>query len=309
MGIKASVPNIEAATDTPWLERFRQFASAAPRYATVATLGIGVAFAVAQILGLTPLAFDAGAYWAATPGSLYQTGWEGREYAAFLYSPAFADAIAPARLLPVQVFTGLWQLGLFITLAVLLRGWSLPLIVAGLLWFVLPIPLLGVVMSDIAHGNIQILLGGVAVLGIRYPALWAFALLSKVTPGIGLLWFVARGEWRNLAIALAVTGAITLASFLYSPGDWFAWAAFLQESTSTVFPLWVVPVPLGIRLATGAALIVWGARTDRPWVLPIACGWVIPMPYLSMLATMAFALYYVPRQGRRVGSPAQPVGT
>lgn len=295
--MKASVPNIQTATDSRWLDRSRQIAQSFPRLAIVATLGIGVAFAIAQMFGLTPLAFDAAAYWAATPGSLYKTGWEGREYAAFLYSPAFADALAPLRLLPVQVFTGLWQLGLFVTLAVVLRVWSLPLVAAGLLWFAVPIPLLGVVMADIAHGNLQILLGAVAVLGLRYPALWSFALLSKVTPGIGLLWFVARGEWRHLAVALAATGAITLASFVYIPGDWFAWAAFLQESTSTVFPQWVVPVPLGIRLATGAALIVWGARTDRPWVLPIACGWVIPMPYLSMLATMAFALYYVPRRG------------
>ncbi len=39
-------------------------------------------------------------------------------------------------------------------------------------------------------------------LGFRYPATWAFVLLAKVTPGIGLLWFLVRREWRNLAIAL-----------------------------------------------------------------------------------------------------------
>ena len=304
--MKVTVPSMQAATQPRWLDRTPALARSAPRYATVATIGIGVAFAIAQMLGLTPLAFDAGAYWAATPGSLYQTGWEGRDYAAFLYSPAFADALIPARVLPVQVFTGLWQLMLFTVLALVLRGWSLVLVVAGLLWFVVPIPLLGVVMADIAHGNIQILLGAVAVLGLRYPAIWSFALLSKVTPGIGLLWFVARGEWRNLAIALAATGAIALVSFIYIPGDWFAWGTFLRDSVSVVFPQWVVPIPLGIRLATGAALIVWGARTDRPWVLPIACGWVIPMPYLSMLTTMAFALYYVPRRRLQSDSGVSP---
>ncbi len=297
--MNANVPPIQVTTGTAWAEQLRPFATRATPYAIVATLGLGVAFAVAQVVGFTPLAFDAAAYWAAKPGELYRTGWEGREYAAFLYSPAFADAMAPFRLLPDRVFTGLWQLGLFTTLAVVLRGWSLPLVAAGLIAFVLPLPLLGVVLSDIVHGNIQILLGAVAVLGLRYPALWSFAMLSKVTPGIGLLWFVARGEWRNLAIALGVTGAIVFASFLYIPGDWFAWVGFLRESTSTVFPQWVVPVPLSIRLVTGAALIVWGARTDRSWVLPIACGWVIPMPYLSMLTTMAFALFYVSRELRQ----------
>ena len=34
---------------------------------------------------------------------------------------------------------------------------------------------------------------------------WAFVLLTKVTPGIGLLWFAIRRRWRDLAIALGVT--------------------------------------------------------------------------------------------------------
>lgn len=266
------------------------------RYATVATVGIGIGFAIAQMAHLTPFAFDAGAYWAATPGNLYTTGWVAQgQYGAFIYSPAFADAMAPFRLLPDRVFTGLWQLGLFVVLALLLRGWSLPIVAAGLLSLVLPIPIVGFVLSDIAHGNIHVLLGAIAVLGIRYPALWSFALLSKVTPGIGLLWFVARKEWRNLAVALTVTGVITLGSFVYAPGDWFDWAAFLMTSASHEFPLWVVPVPLPVRLAMSAVLVVWGARTDRAWVLPIAVGWAIPMPYPTMIATMVFALRYVPR--------------
>ena len=291
--------NVQVSVTAPWAARLRGLVSRAAPFATVATLGIGMAFALAQVAGITPIAYDAQAYWAAKPGELYQAGWESHEYAPFLYSPAFADALEPFRLVPDRVFTAIWQLGLFVVLAMVLRGWSLVLVAAGLVALVVPIPVISVVLADIAHGNVQILLGAVAVLGLRYPALWSFALLSKVTPGIGLLWFVVRGEWRNLAVALAVTGAIVLASFLYIPGDWFAWATFLRESVSVVFPTWVVPVPLPIRLVTGAALVVWGARTDRPWVLPIACGWVIPMPYMSMLATMAFALYYVPRFGRR----------
>ena len=40
------------------------------------------------------------------------------------------------------------------------------------------------------------------VLGFRWPFTWAFVLLTKVTPGVGLLWFAVRREWRSLAIAL-----------------------------------------------------------------------------------------------------------
>jgi hypothetical protein len=34
----------------------------------------------------------------------------------------------------------------------------------------------------------------------------------------------------------------------------------------------VVPIPGWVRFPIAIALIVWGARTDRPWTLPIACG-------------------------------------
>lgn len=262
----------------------------------VATIGIGIAFAVSQIAGTTPLAADADAYWAAQPGELYRYGWyfSGHEHVAFSYSPAFADALIPFRALPARVFAGLWQLGLFVALAVTIRGWAFPVVVAGIVSLFLPIPFVGAVLSDIAHGNVHVLLGAVAVFGLRYPGLWAFALLSKLTPGVGLVWFLARREWRNLAIALAVTAAIALASFIYDPGDWFAWVGFLADSTSVKFPLWVVPVPLFVRLPMSAALIWWGARTDRRWVVPVAVGWAIPMPYPTMLATMAAALAYVP---------------
>ena len=178
---------------------------------------------------------------------------------------------------------------------VFLRGWSFPLVVAGLISLAVPIPVAGLVLGEIAHGNIHILFGAIAILGLRYPALWAFVLLSKVTPGIGLLWFLARKEWRNLAIALGVTAIIALASFVYAPGDWFDWASLLITSADYKFAQWVVPISLPVRLAMSAILVVWGARTDRPWVLPIAVGWAIPMPYPSLLVTMAFVLYYVRR--------------
>jgi hypothetical protein len=262
----------------------------------VAALGIGIALAIAQIAGRTPLAFDAGAYWAATPGSLYQPDWGvASGQAAFLYSPAFADILAPFRLLPERVFTGLWQLGLVAVLVATIRGWALLALVAAVpfLAFGVGQPL-AIVASDIAHGNIHVLLGAVAVFGLRWPALWSVALLSKVTPGVGLVWFVARREWRNLGIALGVTAAIAAVSFAFQPGDWFDWAAFLGSNVEHQFGFWVIPVALPVRLVMSAALTWWGARTDRPWVLPLAVGWAIPVPYLSMLATMVCALTYVP---------------
>lgn len=256
----------------------------------VVALGLGLALAVAQVAHLTPIAQDALAYWRAEPGHLYASRYQ-FALTPFGYSPAFADALIPFRLLPEQVFTGLWQLGLVTALVLTIREWALPVLLVGYLAaFVPALGPLGAVGSDVAMGNIHVLLGAVAVFGLRWPALWSFALLSKVTPGVGLLWFVARGEWRNLGIALGATAALVLVSFVFIPGDWFAWFGFLQGGTD--FPLWVVPVPLEVRLVMSAALIWWGAKTDRPWVVPLGCGWVIPIPYVTMLACMVAALAY-----------------
>ena len=69
------------------------------------------------------------------------------------------------------------------------------------------------------------------VLGMRWPAAWAFILLTKISPGVGLLWFAVRREWRNLAIALGVTSAIAAVSFVLAPNLWsdFLAASFLDD--------------------------------------------------------------------------------
>ena len=66
-------------------------------------------------------------------------------------------------------------------------------------------------------GNPQIMIAAICVIGFRYPAAWSFAVLTKIAPGIGLLWFVARGEWRNLAIAIGATTLIAVVSFVLAP--------------------------------------------------------------------------------------------
>ncbi len=38
-------------------------------------------------------------------------------------------------------------------------------------------------------------------------------------------------------------------------------------------------IPFGVRLATAIPLLVWGARTNRPWTVPVACGWSLPALY------------------------------
>jgi hypothetical protein len=162
-----------------------------------------------------------------------------------------------------------------------IRGWALPILVLG---YAMQVPPFRWIAGDIAMGNIHVLFGAVAVFGLRWPVLWSFVLLSKVTPGVGLVWFLARREWRNLAIALGATVAVAAVSFVLRPGDWFAWIRHLSVMAVDPYPGPQVPVPLWIRVTTGAALVWWGARTDRRWTVPLAVGWCIPIPYATMTA-------------------------
>ena len=111
---------------------------------------------------------------------------------AYVYSPAFLEVIAPLRALPWTAFVAVWT--------ALLLGAVTYLTGLRLLW-------LGVLVAaaELYGGNISLLLAVAIVLGFRWPATWAFVILTKVTPGIGLLWFAVRREWRNLGIALAAT--------------------------------------------------------------------------------------------------------
>lgn len=256
---------------------------------SVAALGLGLALAVAQVAGLTPLAQDAYVYHrVAASGDLYSVTWQ-TGGGPYQYSPAFAHVLSFVGWLPLRVFTALWQLGLVAVLVATIRGWALPLVLVG---YAAP-GAWSAVASEVAMGNVQIILGAVAVFGLRWPGLWVFALLSKVTPGVGLVWFLARREWRHLAIALGVTALVAGASFIARPGDWFGWVEYLRTDSPDAFPGWTLPVPLWARLGISAAALWWGGRTDRPWIVPLAVGLSIPMAYGTMLATMAAALHYV----------------
>ena len=76
------------------------------------------------------------------------------------------------------------------------------------------------VALELYHGNVHLWIAAAIVLGFRYPWTWAFVLLTKVTPGLGLVWFAARREWRSLAIALGVTAAIVAVSLVLDRQLW-----------------------------------------------------------------------------------------
>jgi hypothetical protein len=119
-------------------------------------------------------------------------------------------------------------------------------------------------------------------------------LLTKPTLGVGLLWFVVRGEWRRLAIALGVTAALAAAAYVLVPNLWRQWIDYVLATgvSPNLGNAYALAIPLLVRLPAAAILVIWGARTNRPWTLPTAAMLGLPVLWLVGLAmlTGAFAL-------------------
>jgi hypothetical protein len=170
----------------------------------------------------------------------------------------------------------------------------------------------GVVLGlmELAGGNIHLLLAAAIVLGFRWPWTWSIVLLTKITPGVGLLWFVVRREWRNLAIALGGTAAIVGVSFLLMPDAWLAWGEVLSRVAGRDGTWAAVPIPFLVRFPVAVALVVWGAWTGRRWTVPVASMLALPALWyggLSMLlAVIALRENVAPVRpsGRRATQPA-----
>lgn len=253
------------------------------RLANLAALG-GVVF-MAVGIAMTGYRMDAYAYWwgAHLPPDLYARGWN-TPTVNFVYSPAAAQSLAPLAVLPYGAFYALVVAAETAAL-VWLTG---PLLALVGIAFVQP------VQDEILTGNIHLLLAAAVVGGFRYPALWSTVLLTKVVPGVGLVWFAVRREWRALAIALGVTAVIAAVSFLLAPHLWGEWIARLAASSG------IAPVPLGPRLVIGAALVAYGATRDWYWTVPFAAALAMPNFGPGSLALAAFAgvVPFITRAGR-----------
>lgn len=242
----------------------------------------GLLFAAYLFIVVAPAAgtfgFDAYAYWRVESADPYGAATAGG-LGAFTYTPVVARAFDAFGSIDWLTFLWLWTAVLLGTLVWLGRlEWRTTL---ALLAF-------PPVAIEIYHGNVHLLMAAAIVLGFRYPAAWWFILLTKGTPGVGLLWFAVRREWRSLGIAVGGVALLVAASLAIDPEAWRGWLDSVS-ATAGGSPLnqFSVPIPLPIRLAVAAAVVVWGARTDRRWTVPVAVTLGLPVLWPSGFAILA----------------------
>ena len=236
-------------------------------------IGLSIVFAAFVWLQYTTtggLPVDVLVYWSANPDNLYPNP-ELLHANGYNYSPTFELVIGWGRLLPFETFVAIWR--------------AVPLV--AFVWLAGPVGALVIfwvpVASEINAGNIQILLASAVVLGFRngpWPAVWAFVLLTKVTPGVGLLWFALRRQWRSLAIALGVTAVIVAATFLIWPERWFGWLALLTAGSPQPVPPYYLPFwPRMVVAIVIVAVAAW-----RGWRWPVVVGATLALPVFFTLS-------------------------
>jgi Glycosyltransferase family 87 len=211
---------------------------------------------------------------------------------AFPYSPVVARLFAPASLLSWPVFWWLWMAVLVAT--VIWLGGS------KVLWLLAFPP----VAVELYYGNINLLIAAAIALGFRYPVTWAFVLLAKVTPGVGLIWFAVRREWRSFGIALGVAGVIAVVSLIVDGRLWVEWASILTNTHPPAGQS--IEIPLAVRVPVAAVIVAWGARTDRRWTVPVAACMSLPVLWIATFGSVLAALpaIYRPELRARAESAA-----
>jgi hypothetical protein len=264
---------------------------------------IGLLHAVALVAALVglylawtrleqPWENEAFGFWGAwRDGVLYDSRW--LDVHVYVYSPVLAQLAYPLTLLSWPTFSLFWNAA-HLSALVAIAG---PMWAAGLIWL-LPWPTLpgydNAVLATLENGNPMLFLALFVVAAYRWPAFWALAILMKVTPAVGLVWYVARGEWRGLAIAVGATVVLGGVSFLFAPQLWLDWARLLVDAAGRdALGHEIIPVPLAVRGLAATALVAWGARTDRYWTVPVGVMMALPAIQLGGYAVAVGALAFV----------------
>jgi hypothetical protein len=272
-----------------------------PDLARDGTLLIGLIVGIAFAVGGFAKPVDAVVYWkAGTTAPLYPTSWGECCEGHFLYPPPFAQLSTLLQPLGWQFFVILLTVAIFASVWYCARSWSLPLLAAGIPFYLGIGPELpAIFLSYALLGNIQWILAALSIVAFERPAAYSLLAVSKLTSGIGWLWPVFRGDWKAARIGAAATIAVVAVSFVLAPTLWFDFVGFvLRNASMTDHPVPMFPVPFPIRLFGAVALIAWGSKRDHRWVVPIAAGFAIPALWgLGFLPFLVAATRLVDRRG------------
>jgi hypothetical protein len=279
------------------------FPSAYSNFDRAMVVVFGLLCGVFQAVGRLPRPIDAWTYWTANLSHLYPVQWGGDQL--YIYPPPLAQLTTLLQPIGWSAFIVLWTTLLWAALAYMLGRWTWLFVGVGLA--VVPLGYgapaeLSDVLGHALNGNVQLFIAAGLVIALRESgraaawraeawraAGWLPAVLTKVVSGIGLGWYVFRFDWRSLVRVLAITAAVCAVSFAFAPNQWFEWVSWILSHSDSAAPVALEPIPFAVRLPACLALLLWGARTNRAWVVPIVVGFGTPALYLGTYPSMWIA--------------------
>jgi hypothetical protein len=247
---------------------------------------------VATAIALSGYKGDAYIYWQAShlPANLYSGTWNADAF-SFVYPPLFAQLLVPLGLLPYPIFFALW----------------VSLETAALLWLAGPIIAFALILPyepvqhELLTGNINLMLATGVVLAMKHPAWWAFPILTKLTPGVGLLYAALRRDWRPVIVSIGLTAALVAASVALGPSPWSEWIGRLGANLSQAAnPDEILPLPA--RLAFATSVITYGAWKGWTWTVVLGSGLALPNFVPMDLAFFVALVPFLPRRARAARS-------
>jgi hypothetical protein len=99
---------------------------------------------------------------------------------------------------------------------------------------------------------------------------------------------------------VTVTGAGL--SFVAAPAQWGDWLSIVFAEVPPGPYATSFPVPLVIRLPVAIGLLFVSARSDRPWLVPIACMAALPVIWFNGLSMLVGAAALLPDPDRAARS-------
>jgi hypothetical protein len=114
------------------------------------------------------------------------------------------------------------------------------------------------------------------------------------------LWHLFRRDCHAVRVAVLATVVLVAVSAALNPGLWADWLTFVARNGSLADPpLPLLPVPFPLRVLAAVGVVLWGARHDEPWFVPIAAGLTVPAPYgLSFLTFWTGSIALAGRDGK-----------
>ncbi len=202
--------------------------------------------------------------------------------AFYRYPPLLAIAFRALSGLPFWAVAAVWSAALLAALALTIRRLGVHRRSTWLAVGMLALP----IGWSLVIGQAQVLV--TLLLAIGSP--WSVALAAnlKLFPAVVALWWIGRGEWRQLASFVAWLAALAVAQLVLEPAGTLAYPAFVLGdqvgSVNTISPYAASPAAWALVVAAATALTVAAIR-DRSRL-----GWPAVVA-LSVLANPRLLVY------------------